>query len=227
MEHVAFNPDFINVISELFPPVIQKELTIFIDDDPTIELNFILDYVRNLRLKSQALLTKKSYNLKPDTMDLRKQKSRGGKSGEFIPTSAVSYNPARRDEKCRICVTLDAEVDTEDLYEDHYHSVATGCPRFAAMPRSKKIRMVEKAKLCPNCLDEKFIRSKTNQNHNNCPVKSKIFFFTCNEKECKKHFWICSSHEKFNAPKLKKSTNYWNERGKVFVNIAQVFKVTS
>ena len=227
MDRAAFSPDLIGIVTELFPTDIQDDLALCSDADSKVELNLILDHIKSLRSTKQKVLKSKacsSFTL-TSSNDGRKNRhdrgsGRGHKEGEFIPTSAVSYNPARRDEKCRICVTLDAQGDTRDLYDEHWHSVASGCPRFASMSRSKKIEMADKAKLCHSCLDEKFIKTRPNQTHADCPVKNKKFFYTCNFKDCKKHFWLCTAHDKFNEQKLKKSTNYWNERGKTFANIA-------
>ena len=75
----------------------------------------------------------------------------GRKSFDLVPTTAVKYDPTQRDVKCRICVTLEGEGETDGIYDDHYHSVASGCPKFAAMPRDTKLKYVTKAELCPDC----------------------------------------------------------------------------
>ena len=56
------------------------------------------------------------------------------------------------------------------------------------MSKSMKQQMVVKAKLCEQCLDEKFIKSKPNQTHADCPVKNRKFFYTCNARTAKSTF---------------------------------------
>ena len=111
-----------------------------------------------------------------------------------------------------------------DIYEDHYHSVAAGCPRFAAMPMQKKMSIVKKAKLCLFCLDSDYIL-KPNTPHENCPVNVRKRFYTCADKYCKLHFWLCDKkeHLKLNDYKFEKAKKWWSQKGKIFVNFTHVF----
>ena len=70
------------------------------------------------------------------------------------------------------------------------------------------------------------LQAKPNQPHADCPVKKKKAFYSCNGKDCKKHYWLCGTHQKFNDSKLKKSEKYWNDKGVTFVNFS-VFKVSN
>ena len=141
---------------------------------------------------------------------------------------AVSYYPPQRDEKCRICTQLDAEGDTVDIYEEHYHSVAVGCPRFAAMSMREKINTVKKAKLCNFCLDSEFVVTRPNLPHQNCPVNLKKRPFTCVERNCRMHFWLCDKkdHIKLNSEKFEKAKFWWSRKGKVFANLANIYHYT-
>ena len=190
----------------------------------------IVEYLKELRGTLQKILRRKSSAVEPSdpggggggNNSSKHKKSTGT---QFFPSSAVAYNPKQRDEKCRICVQLDAEGDTADLYDDHFHSCASGCPRFAGMTKVKKNEIVEKAKLCGQCLDEKFIKTKKNTVHTDCPVNTRKRFYTCVGKDCKKHFWLCSSHSTLNAHKFKSSEKFWSERGKIFANVS-IFKAS-
>ena len=142
--------------------------------------------------------------------------------------SAVSYYPPQRDEKCRICTQLDAEGDTVDIYEEHYHSIAVGCPRFAAMTMKEKISIVKRAKFCHFCLDSDVIvkpNAPQNEPHQNCCVVVKKRFYSCLDKNCKLHFWLCDKkeHIKLNNDKFESAKKYWSKKGKVFVNLASVY----
>ena len=55
-------------------------------------------------------------------------------------------------EACCICKILNAEGDTDQIFEDHTHDCAAGCPRFASMPVNECLEYAKKAKLClQNC----------------------------------------------------------------------------
>ena len=78
-------------------------------------------------------------------------------SNYMIPNATATYNPPQRYDNCKICKVLDEEGDTNNLYEEHTSDVAVGCPRFANMPTKIRTKYATKAKICPNCLDPKFI----------------------------------------------------------------------
>ena len=143
----------------------------------------------------------------------------------FTPTSAVKYDPPQRDVKCRICVTLEGEGETDGVYDDHYHNVASGCPKFAAMPIDIKIKYVYKAQLCPDCFDASF-QKKKGQPHVDCPIRSRKAFYTCKGDGCTRHFWLCKTHEFLNRQSFRKSQSYWQEKGKVFVNFTRMLKAS-
>ena len=81
----------------------------------------------------------------------RQRGDRGGRAdsrnGAANYTAALIYSPPQRDENCRICLALEADGDTTDLYDDHTQNFATGCPRLAAMSKKDKNVIVRKAKL--------------------------------------------------------------------------------
>ena len=134
-------------------------------------------------------------------------------------TAALIYNPPQRDENCRICLTLEADGDTTDLYDDHTQNFATGCPRLAAMSQKDKNVIVRKAKLCINCLDPEFVY-KFGNFHKQCPVREKKRHYTCKAVKCRTHYWLCDykDHDKFNAKKIEAEKKLWSGRGKLFAN---------
>ena len=74
----------------------------------------------------------------------------GMKMPRMIPKTAMVFQPSQRDEKCRVCNTLEgwAMCDTKDLYDNHNNSLAVGCPRFATMTMETRRDIVKKAQLC-------------------------------------------------------------------------------
>ena len=91
------------------------------------------------------------------------------------------------------------------------------------MPRKDRIKYVKLAKLCPFCLDPKDIVN-AGAKHTNCQVLKKRMFFTCNEKDCKFHYWLCTRHITQNDSKMKKAKDYWSSKGVTFANTAIVQK---
>ena len=103
-----------------------------------------------------------------------------------------------------------------------------GCPRFAAMSMREKINIVKKAKLCNFCLDSEFVVTRPNLPHQNCPVNLKKRPFTCVERNCRMHFWLCDKkdHIKLNSEKFEKAKFWWSRKGKVFANLANIYHYT-
>ena len=89
----------------------------------------------------------------------------------FEMRNLVSYNPPRRDEKCRICNTLEAKGDTLQLYDNHVSSYPTGCPRYMAFSVVQRSKIAVAAKLCIRCHDPDFTHNFYDQNHK-CPIKT-------------------------------------------------------
>ena len=240
MEKEAYNGSMISTVRDLFPFRYLTELAQFKGTGQEKLLNMI-DYIANMRENRQEVL--KGCEGQEDDAGAGGGYRRGGggyrgggsggevadsRSGQRVksrqlPVAAVTFKQPQRDEKCRICNTLSTEGDTDNLYEDHTHNMANGCPRFAAMPCSDKLVMAKKAKLCLSCLDADYIY-KPGTPHATCPVKDNDRFFTCQGNKCKKHFWLCNEHAEDNKRKINSAKKYWEERKKVFVNTVFVGK---
>ena len=95
------------------------------------------------------------------------------------------------------------------------------------MSMQDKISIAKRAKLCHFCLDSEFVMTRSNLPHQNCPVNLKKRPFTCAERSCKVHFWLCDKkdHIKLNTEKFEKAKNYWSRKGKAFVNFANVYHI--
>ena len=230
MDRMAFGPDLVDTIHRLFPFDIQEKFADFDAIDSKAKLSLMFEYIAELRRKKQILLRSASEGaVEKGAGGHGRGYGQGGggakkdTSQRFVPTSAVQYNPAQRDVKCRICVTLDAEGETDGLYDDHHHSVASGCPKFADMRRETKWNYVIKAQICPDCLNADFVK-KPGKSHVDCPVRSKDAFYTCKGDGCKRHYWLCNIHENLNKRNLDKSKIYWLDKGKTFACFASALK---
>ena len=127
----------------------------------------------------------------------------------------MAFRPSQRDEKCRICNTLS---DAADLYDNHTHNVAQGCPRFVAMGQKKRADIVKKAMLCTSCLDADFQVTKPGVVPTDCQVKAPDKkFYSCSQQDCMKHYLVCMNHNSLNKEKMDKSKLFWQRRGVSFV----------
>ena len=160
-----------------------------------------------------------------DSTSIKNKISMKGFISRMIPKSAVAFQPAQRDEKCRVCNALEGIGDTKDLYDNHTQSVAVGCPRFATMSMEKKREIVKKAQLCDYCLDQNAV-VKPGTLHVKCPVSEKKRFYSCMEDGCKTHFWLCDSptHIQKNKKKIENSERHWKNQGKTYIHHATVYK---
>ena len=82
---------------------------------------------------------------------------RGGGRSRVANVAMLVFKSPQRDDKCRICVTLDGLGDTRDLYDSHTSNYPTGCPRFQQMTTEERLRIATKAKLCLRCHDPNFV----------------------------------------------------------------------
>ena len=131
----------------------------------------------------------------------------GGVGYGCIEDGLVAYKPPRRDESCRICKVLEGRGDTLDIYEGHFHSYPTGCPRYIVMTIDERLDVAMAAKICLCCHDPEYIYRPKDTDHvdNNCSVKVKgKGRFTCKSPGCYSHMWICNRHRTLNLEYLNK-----------------------
>merc|ERR1712081_18474 len=110
-------------------------------------------------------------------------------------------SPPKRHEQCRICQQLEKDGDTKDLYDNHVHSYPSGCPRYVQMTVKEGYLMCYKARICACCHDPDYVWKPNDSNHN-CPSYGKKGRFSCKEKECKLHMWVCDKHQRANKEAL-------------------------
>ena len=92
------------------------------------------------------------------------------KQAGFDMHGMIAYNPPGRDEGCRVCLTLEARGDTNQLYDNHIHSFPTGCPRYISFYIEERQKVAAEARLCLKCHDPEYVWKKNDRDHN-CPVK--------------------------------------------------------
>ena len=113
------------------------------------KMEAILEKVAELRVEAQELQQIE------EAASLNIGKVEGKKNRENNPSvqsmAMPAYKPPRRDEKCRICTTLETQGDTDNLYDDHLHDHPSGCPRYIKMTIEQRFEIATKAKLCLKC----------------------------------------------------------------------------
>ena len=108
--------------------------------------------------------------------------------------------------KARICKVLETSGSHEDtLYTDHYGKFPTHCPQWARMDIDEKKKIAMAAKHCLRCFAPNiFVKTKvdTAKHHETeCYVYGiNRHKFTCLNRTCLLHSWICKDHIEENGP---------------------------
>ena len=123
----------------------------------------------------------------------------------------VFKHPERFGE-CRICdLFVNEQRPPAQVYERHLSDWVTGCPIFMALATVDKFRKGREAEFCVQCFDKsvKFVggshlNKETNQAVQCMVTKNSKHRYSCLDKECLNHMWICRKHKKLNEPTMKK-----------------------
>ena len=128
----AFGKSKISTILNMFPLKMRSQMMKCPGKGET-RMEAILACVKEFRKEAQEFQIVKEIG---SDLTSQSQASHGSSSSPNSKSHSLSlqvYKPPRKDNNCRICVTLESEGDTLDLYEDHLHNYATGCPRYIKM----------------------------------------------------------------------------------------------
>ena len=211
-----FNLTTLKAIKEFFPFTVLEELQELPRGSTRIEMESIFDYVSARRGKVKDMLKDVE---EPSSKSDGKTGGGGGKSAEFAMFNKFKF--ASRNDKCRICLLLEADGDTQGLYDDHFNNTPYGCPRFAAMNTAQRRKIAIRAKMCLHCLDPKWETRRKGDKHIGCPAFARPRYFSC--KGCKTHFLVCEDHHDQNKEKMDRCKEFWSGKGKVFSNSVIVF----
>ena len=124
----AFSRSKIYTVIDAFPKVIKMRF-LKCPGQGGARLEAILEKISELRKETQDLQAVKeaaSDAIGGISGSIDNNGSRGstggGKNGSL---SLQVFNPPRKHNSCRICVTLETEGDTSELYDNHIHSYPT------------------------------------------------------------------------------------------------------
>ena len=124
--------------------------------------------------------------------------------GKRPPRFQLNPNGMRLSD-CRICLELERSGRNKNVYEGHYGNYPTHCPRWSEMEMEHRDRIARTVGYCLQCMGFKVV-VKTNAQISRhvateCVVKhGKKNKYTCLNKECLLHSWICSKHKEENQP---------------------------
>ena len=101
---------------------------------------------------------------------------------------------------CRICKVLHSSgTPRDELYVDHFSGNSPiHCPHWIMMDPAERARIAKLAQYCPHCFAPSLVIKRNNCSkhlQNRCYVSSnKKHKFTCLNRACLKHAWICQDH---------------------------------
>ena len=106
---------------------------------------------------------------------------------------------------CRICKTLDTTGDHDgSLYVGHYGNYPTHCPKWANMTMIERNKSAQTAEFCQRCLNPNSTYKKgveITKHLIDCYVsKTNKHKYSCINKECLRHSWVCLDHIDENKP---------------------------
>ena len=140
------------------------------------------------------------------------------KNTPITQANAGVLQPMRNDD-CRVCKSVEDQGNSQQflLFEDHMGVFTYNCPVFMKMKIKERIKISQKAKLCPYCLDHKVLTDRDYEK--DCKTKKPKFSerWKCDSPGCSRHAWICQTHaDNSNKKKLKQFAERLSKKGLTF-----------
>ena len=141
------------------------------------------------------------------------------------------YKSPQRFGECRICdLCVGVQNKPCEPYEKHHSDWVTGCPIFMFLSTIDKFKKGREAEFCVNCFDKgvKFSGGSHFNTQDKQPVKCSVtkdtkHRYSCLDKTCLTHMWVCRKHKKLNEPTMKKQqTRLKNAGGSLNFNVDSV-----
>ena len=127
-------------------------------------------------------------------------------------TADIFFNPPQRFDECRICLNIaTTNPACPELFENHLSNYPTGCPKFIEATVNERKPMILKPKFCKMCLNPDVIYSK--EHLKECKVIQKKNKYSCQNKKCMDHMWICSIHKHENKSCMEKFSKELQKKG--------------
>ena len=115
------------------------------------------------------------------------------------------FNPPKALPTCLVCVEIQ-KTEQVSPQLPHLSAHVTGCPMFIEMTMMARSNMCTALSLCRSCLREDSAGHEKQcivlkLKKKNSPVKTK-YEFTCKDKFCFRHMWLCSKHKQANQESM-------------------------
>ena len=156
--------------------------------------------VKQPRFSSWKELCKGSSRIYPNLDDVYSSVNYGKRPPRF----QLSPNGMRLQD-CRICQELERSGRNKNVYEGHYGNYPTHCPRWSEMDMAEREKIARTAGYCPQCMGSKIVIKSNAQARTHMATDCTVRFnrknkYTCLNKDCLLHSWICKTHKEENQP---------------------------
>ena len=208
----VFGPQTTSIILGKFPPVLKQRLVRAAKADSTTEK--LITYQAKVNEWSKQALEMERYE--PEVKTVAKKLI---PQIQYIRDTRVNlFKPPKALPACIICVELQKKQPISPQLP-HLSNHITGCPMFIEMNIITRNNISEVLKLCKSCLrldsgdHEKtcMVLVLKNKKQNNGKTK---FDFTCRDKFCFRHMWLCTKHKLLNQESMDaKAAQLENDHG--------------
>ena len=201
--------DDLNMQMGAFGPPVQEQVLRFLSDNPLKKREVAMAGTgkqpkeKMLAYRDKIIAFRRETQLAEVESGTAVQEKK--KSQQVSHANAAVPQPIRNDD-CKICKQIQEQGNPHQLhlFEEHMGIYTNQCPVFMKMKLKERAKLIQKAKLCPFCLDH---RVETDRDHEkDCKTKTPRFSerWKCDSPGCSKHSWICQTHaENSNKKKLK------------------------
>ena len=199
LKRSVFGPQTTTIILNKFPLVLKHQLISAAKANPTTEK--LKTYRDKIKEWSKQALDLEKYEPEQQTIP----KKIANPVQLLKDPQIFVFNPPKALPTCIVCVEMQK---TEQLSPQlpHLSAHVTGCPVFIEMNMMTRSNMCSALNLCRSCLrvdaaghEKLCIVLKLKKK--NSPGKTK-YEFTCKDKFCFRHMWLCSKHKTVNQESM-------------------------
>ena len=215
LENTVFNSSTINNVINRFTEKDDLNMLDMVTGRDKDRLLGIKAKLETLKAKTIRFSARTCSDPPAKVPPIRDPKRNGGAAGPAnlgeVRGMTIFKNPQRFAE-CRICdLFVGAQNPPAALHENHLSDWVTGCPVFMMITTPERFRRAREAEFCINCFDKNIrfsnaahISKDINQPVQCMVTKDSKHRYSCLDKTCLNHMWICRKHKKLNEPTMKK-----------------------
>ena len=202
LAHEAFSSSTYRKLWGRFPTSVLEKL-VKIPGEDADRMNGILRKIVSMREQSQVM---------DDEFGNSSATAARKADPPLTVTAELFFRTPQTYSECRVCEHLSATGQIhQHLFENHLSNYATGCPKFMEATTELRKVLVSKIKLCRQCFHPDIV--VTNDHYAECPFNEKKNNYSCQNKSCKEHMWICLSHKKDNKRAMENFRRVLQQQG--------------